>query len=242
MKYILIIGANSDVGYELAKVYALKGFNLFLLSRKIERLENLALELSNKYKIKVKVIQIDITKKVDQNYLLEEINITPYGIISAVGKLKNNNEINNNDDVEDLVSTNFLSIVKFINIFLKDLKKRKSGFIVGISSVAGDRGRKKNYIYGSAKSAFSEYLSGLRSELHPYGIHVMNVKPGFIKSKMTAAVKLPKILTSSPSKVAKIIYECQNSKRNIVYISWIWRYIMILIKLIPENIFKKINL
>src|SRR5690606_33226513 len=119
-----------------------------------------------------------------------------------------------------------------------DFERRKRGVIIGISSVAGERGRQSNYIYGSAKAAFSAYLSGLRNRLYHHGVHVMTVKPGFVKTKMIENISTPGILTASPKKVAEKVHQALLKKRNTMYVLGIWKFIMMVIKMIPEGIFK----
>ena len=113
---------------------------------------------------------------------------------------------------------------------------------MGISSVAGDRGRKTNYIYGSSKAAFSAYLGGLRNRLDSSGVSVLTVKPGFVATKMTQDLDLPEKLTAQPNDVAEDIFNAQQKKRNILYTKAIWQLIMLIIKHIPEFIFKKLSI
>jgi hypothetical protein len=128
-------------------------------------------------------------------------------------------------------------------LFINEIKKiLKTGFIIGISSVAGERGRQKNYIYGSAKSAFSTYLSGLRQELSKTNINVITVHPGFVKTKMTKDIKTIEFLTTTPDKVALDIFKGQQSNKSIVYTKFYWKYIMLIINIIPESLFKRSNL
>ena len=129
-----------------------------------------------------------------------------------------------------------------LNIFANYFEKKGEGFIACVSSVAGDRGRKNNYTYGSAKAALTTYLSGLRNRLSSKNVHVMTVKPGYVKTKMTKDLNIPNILKVSPNYVAKKIYKMQQRKREIIYIPRFWSLIMILVKLVPERIFKKLNI
>ena len=114
--------------------------------------------------------------------------------------------------------------------------------MVGISSVAGDRGRKSNYIYGSAKSALTAYLSGLRNRLYDAQVQVLTVKPGFVATKMTAGMDLPEKLTAQPEEVAEDIYKAQQNGKSVIYTKWIWRYVMMIIKMIPEWQFKGMSI
>ena len=116
------------------------------------------------------------------------------------------------------------------------------GTIVGISSVAGDRGRQSNYIYGSAKAAFTAYLSGLRNDMYHKGVHVLTVKPGFVATRMTEHLDLPGPITAQPDEVADKIIKGIEKKKNIIYVRWMWRYIMLIITLIPEFIFKRLKM
>ena len=127
------------------------------------------------------------------------------------------------------------------NLFINHYKEQKEGFIIGISSAAGDLGKRSNYAYGSAKAALNTYLSGLRSELSDYNVDVITIIPGFVYTKMTKNLKLNKFLTTSPENVALVVYRSQVRKKNIVYVKSIWRYIMLIFKLIPASIAKKLN-
>ena len=111
-----------------------------------------------------------------------------------------------------------------------------------MSSVAGDRGRASNYIYGSAKAGINNYLSGLRSKLASKNIHVLTIKPGYLNTKMTKGLSMPKILTSEPDDVAMDIFYAYKAKKDVVYIKSIWRWIMLFMNMIPENLFKRINI
>jgi len=119
---------------------------------------------------------------------------------------------------------------------------RGNGTLVGISSVAGIRGRKTNYFYGSAKAGFTTFLSGLRNRLANKGVHVITVLPGFVETKMTRGMNLPDQLTAKPDEVALEIFNAIKKKRNVIYVKRVWRIIMILISIIPEWIFKKMKI
>ena len=116
------------------------------------------------------------------------------------------------------------------------------GTIIALTSVAGERGRQSNFIYGSAKAGFTTYLQGLRNYLFHKGVHVLTVIPGFMDTQMTAAIQTPKLLTASPQKAAAIIYKAWKRKKNVVYVTPVWRLIMLMIRNIPEFIFKKMKM
>jgi short-subunit dehydrogenase len=140
------------------------------------------------------------------------------------------------------VNVNYTGIISLLNIIANDMEKNKNGFIVGVSSVAGDRGRKANYIYGSAKAAFSAYLSGLRNRLFENKVQVLTVKPGFVNTKMTQDLELPEKLTAQPEDVAKDIFNAQQKGKDILHTKGIWRFVMLIIKHIPEFMFKKMSI
>ena len=127
-------------------------------------------------------------------------------------------------------------------LFANYFERRGSGTIIGISSVAGDRGRSSNYIYGSSKAGLSVFLSGLRNRLQAHGVNVITVKPGFVKTKMTSKINLPSIFTTTPYKVSEYIFKAYKSKKKIVYITSRWWIIMLIVRAIPENIFIKLKL
>ena len=120
--------------------------------------------------------------------------------------------------------------------------ERGSGTLVGISSVAGLRGRATNYVYGSAKAALTTFLSGLRNRLARHDVHVVTVLPGFVATRMTEHMDLPKLMTARPQEVAEAIHRAAEKKYNIIYVRPVWRVVMSAIKLIPESVFKKMRL
>jgi short-subunit dehydrogenase len=141
-----------------------------------------------------------------------------------------------------MIDTNYTGAVSILNIAAATYIKNKKGAIIGISSVAGDRGRASKLIYGSSKAAFTAYLGGLRNMCFKDGVHVMTVKPGFVYTRMTENMQLPGLLTSTPAFLADGVYKAFAKKQNTVYIKWFWRYIMLIIKNIPEFQFKKMKL
>ena len=143
--------------------------------------------------------------------------------------------------IVEVVRTNFEGPVCLISEFANRFVERGYGTIVGISSIAGSRGRASNYVYGSAKAGFTAFLSGLRNRLFKHNVHVVTVLPGFVDTKMTEDMNLPSILVSKPKKLAKLIYASVQSKKDIVYSMFIWRIINIIILGIPEKVFKKLN-
>ena len=156
-----------------------------------------------------------------------------------VNKKKNEQDI---ELVSNIIRSNFEGPASIFSIFANLFEQRGSGTLVGISSVAGERGRAKNYIYGSSKAGFTVFLSGLRNRLAMRGVHVVTVLPGFVATKMTNNIRLPKKITAQPAQVGRAIFNAVKKKTNIVYVSPIWRILMMIIRNIPEQIFKKMKL
>ena len=243
MKNILILGANSDIAKATAHEYASNGYNIILASRNSVRLNDFVHDLSIRSGMDVKSLEFDVLDIDHHQSFIRSLECLPDGVISAVGYLgTQENSETNTEELMRVTNTNYTAIACFFNVVAPLFCKRGRGFIVGISSVAGDRGRSSNYIYGASKAAFSAYLSGLRQSLGGRGVHVLTVKPGFVDTAMTEGMDLPEKLTASPQKVAKDIFNAQNKGRSIVYTMPIWLLIMMLVKITPEFIFKRLKL
>ena len=243
MGYLLIIGAKSDIAKAVAKKYAKNGYNLYLAARKSNELQNFANDISIRNDKKVKCIDLDILNYASHQFFYNSLEEKPIGVISVVGYLGEQEKAQNDfEEAQKIINTNYTGVVSILNIIVNDFEKHKKGFIVGISSVAGDRGRKSNFIYGSAKAAFTTYLSGLRNRLFKSNVHVMTVKPGFVATKMTEGLDLPTKLTAQTEEVAQDIFKAQQKGENVIYSKWFWRWIMFIIKNVPEFQFKKMSI
>ena len=243
MEYFLILGAKSDMAKAVAIKYVKEGYNLYLAARNSEELKNFAKDLQIRYSKNVICIELDILNYNSHKPIYDSIRKKPIGVISFIGFLGDQKNAQNDfQESTKIINTNFTGLVSILNIVANDFEKNKKGFIVGVSSVAGDRGRQSNYIYGSSKAAFSAYLSGLRNRLSKSNVHVLTVKPGFVDTRMTKDMNLPKILTANPKEVAKDIYRAQQRKKNVLYTKWFWKWIMAVVKNIPEFQFKKMKL
>jgi len=234
MGSILVIGGNSDIGYATAKVFAQNKYNIHLVSRNISQLEIKKKEIESLYKVKCKITFLDILNEENVNNFFNKNLESPDIILIAVGHMEIDEK-----NYEKIASINYVSPMVFIEkslIKYKNLKKLDT--IIGISSVAGDRGKKRGCIYTSSKSAFSSYLDGLRQRLYSDKIHVITVKPGFVRTKMTKNLKLPKIITSNVDHVGNKIFKAYKGKKNTLYVPGYWSIIMFFYKMIPEKIFK----
>ena len=192
MSYVLIVGAKSDIARAIAWEYANHGYDLYLAGRNIYKLEEFAIKIRLDTQKHVELLELDILEYDDHLTFYNQLKKKPMGVISAIGYL-GVQETAQTDfrQALQIIETNYTGIVSLINIIANDFERRGSGFIVGISSVAGDRGKKSNYLYGSAKAALTTYLSGLRNRLYKVNVHVLTVKPGFVNTKMTANMVLP---------------------------------------------------
>lgn len=242
MGYVLILGATSDIAMALSRVYSEQGYDLYLAAREPSELELFSKDLRIRTGKDIQLTSLDILDYANHEEFYSRLNPKPIGVISLIGYLGDNNLATSSiDEFNRTITVNFSGVASILNIIANDFEQRNQGFIIGISSVAGDRGRKSNYVYGAAKAAFTTYLSGLRHRFYGKNIHVMTVKPGFVDTKMTANMDLPKLLTASAEQVAQEIYQAQVRKKDVIYSKKIWRMIMFIIKNIPEFIFKKMN-
>jgi len=243
MSYVLIIGAKSDIAKATAAKYAKHGFNLYLAARGVNELMEFANDIAIRTQKIVKLLELDILEYEKHQDFYNSLEEKPAGVISAVGYL-GIQERAQSDFIEfnKIINTNYIGIANLLNIIANDFENRKSGFIIGISSVSGERGRKSNYMYGAAKASFTAYLSGLRNRLHSSNISVLTVNPGFVDTKMTKGMDLPKILTTLPKDVAEDIYNAQQKGKDVLYTKWLWKWIMFFIRNIPEFKFKKMSI
>jgi short-subunit dehydrogenase len=243
MSYVLIIGARSDIAKATAREYAKNGYDLYLAARNVDNLEKFANDIRVRTHKTVKKVELDICDFNSHQSFYSSLEEKPLGVICAVGYLGEQETAQKDfNEAQQIINTNFTGITSLLNIIANDFEDRRSGFIIGISSVAGDRGRKTNYLYGSAKAGLTAYLSGLRNRLYNAQVHVLTVKPGFVATQMTADMDLPEKLTAQPDEVAEEIYKAQQKNKNILYTKWVWKWIMLIINNIPEWKFKRMSI
>jgi len=240
---VLVLGANSDVAYALSKKFAAEGTNLYLASRDLGLLRKKAADLKIRYQVEAEPFFFDATDYATHGEFYSKLNPKPDGVILAFGLLGDQQKAQQDfSEAEAVIRTNFLGAVSILEIIGADFERRGHGFIIGISSVAGERGRQSNYIYGASKGALTLFLSGLRNRLHKRNVRVMTVLPGFIRTKMTEHMDLPEKLTAEPEEAAEDIYRAYEKDKDVVYTKWFWRWIMLLVKALPETIFKRTSL
>ncbi len=243
MEKVLILGALSDMAEAIAYAYAERGAELVLAARNPERLDRVCADMEIRFGKRPHKAEFDAEKTETHAAFYEGLPFRPDIVVCAFGYLGGQEEaFRNFSEVKKIVDSNYTGAVSILNLAGADMEKRKSGLIIGISSVAGDRGRQSNFIYGSAKAGFSAYLAGLRNYLFHHGVHVLTVKPGFAHTKMTEGLPLNPKLTATPQQIAKDVLRAADKKQNVLYTLWMWRYIMLIIRNIPEFVFKKLKM
>ena len=242
---IVIVGATSAIAEQIARLYASQGAKLFLIGRNALKLDLMAKDLRIRGAISVETLTADLVDFKMHEYIVEQ-SVNQLGEISrlyvAHGTLPDNKACENNPlQAIAEINLNLNSVVSLLLHFAKHFKSQKNGSMVVISSVAGDRGRQSNYIYGASKGGLSVFLQGLRNRLFADNVHIVTVKPGFVDTPMTASFDKG-LLWVSPQKVARLIVKGVNKRRNTVYVPGFWRIIMLVIIHIPEFIFKRMKL
>ena len=240
---VLVLGATSDIGRALAREYAAAGCPVHLAARDTERLAQERDDLVERYRVEVTVHRLDILDPGDDERLLAGLDPLPAVTLCVIGLMAPQAEVEADPArAERVFQVNFNGPARLLGRIANRCAERGSGSIVGVSSVAGDRGRATNYVYGSAKAGFSAWLSGLRNRLAGSGVHVMTVKPGFVRTRMTEDLALPGALTASAEEIARAIRHAQARGRDVIYRRRIWRLVMLAIRCIPERLFKRMAL
>ena len=240
METVLILGASSDIGIAVADLFASRKYDIQLAGRNEQQLIPLKSDLEIRYQVKAAVYPFDATRFETHQAFYDGLPVKPAIVICIFGYMTENEKAFTSwAEAERTINTNYTGAVSVLNIIARDFASRQKGIIAGVSSVAGERGRQSNFIYGSAKAGFTAYLSGLRNYLYHSNVHVLTILPGFVATKMTAGLSLPPLLTATPQKVAADIYNAVQKKKNILYTKWFWKWIMMIIKGIPESMFKK---
>src|SRR3989338_2755484 len=192
-KYLLILGASSDIARPTAQRFAEAGYHLYLTGRNMEELKKDADYLKITFGIEAKAMFFDILDFKSHETFYNSLSPKPSIVLCAVGYLGSGKLASSDfNEAKKILDTNYTGCMSILDIVANDFENKKEGSIIGISSIAGDRGRESIFHYGSSKAAFSSYLSGLRNRLSKAGVHVLTVKPGFVRTKMTKELKLPK--------------------------------------------------
>lgn len=242
MKTMLVLGATSDMAQSIALKFGREGWNLLLAGRDLHELERISGDLSLRLDRPVPSFQFEAGITDAENFW-KSLPAAPDAVLCAIGMLGDQMQARGDLRLaQEIVTANYAGLVAILGLAANEFEKRGSGLIIGISSVAGDRGRASNYIYGSAKAGFTAFLSGLRARLANAGVQVLTVKPGFAATRMTDGMNLPAALTASPEQIAEAVYRAVRKKRNVIYVKPIWRPVMAAVCLLPEFVFKKLKM
>ena len=243
MKNILILGANSVIAQATASLWAKEKNNIYLLGRNLKNLISLTEKL-NSFEANCSFSQLDVLDlekgklEIDKaKKSLGEIDIffISYGLLDV-----NNDSSKLNSKLNEFY-LNANTFIYYSSLIAEILKKQKRGKIIAMGSVAGDRGKASNYVYGSAKAAVEVFFQGLRQELHGSGLEVLLIKPGPIVSPMTNHMQ-ESFLWSTPEKVALNIIKAIQKRKEVVYTPRYWFFITFCLKLIPEKFYKRFNI
>lgn len=245
MGNILLIGATSAIAEATARLFARRGDTLYLTGRNEERLQAIAQDLRIRGASRIESRVLDVNHFEEHGPLIEDA-LRAMGTIDialiAHGSLPDQKACEQDADLTlREINTNALTSISLLTFLANTLEKQDHGTIVVISSVAGDRGRQSNYVYGTAKGAISIFLQGLRNRLQKSGVHVLTIKPGFVDTPMTTEFDKG-FLWVDPGDIALGIMKAIEKKKDVVYLPWFWRGIMLIIKAIPEVLFKRMKL
>jgi NAD(P)-dependent dehydrogenase (short-subunit alcohol dehydrogenase family) len=243
-KTVVVLGGTSDIGRATGLRFAQSGWQVVLAARNVGEAKRNAQDISIRAGATVPVLPLDILQSGQFPDFVADLPALPDVVVCVIGEL--GDQVKAQSDLSHasvVMRTNFEGPALLLGIFADKFAGRGSGTIVGVSSVAGDRGRGSNYIYGSAKAGFTAFLSGLRNRLAAGGVHVVTVKPGFVRTRMTADLKLPPVVTAEASEVGDAIYKAvAGAKKDVIYVRPLWWIIMTIICAIPERIFKTMKL
>jgi len=242
-KTLLVLGGTSDIGRAVAHAFAKAGWRVMLAGRSLEALGREAGDIGTRTGVPVTTHALDILRTDGFADFLDGLQPLPDAVVSAVGLLGDQRRAESEPaHATEVFRTNFEGPALILDMIAARMIARGSGTIVGISSVAGDRGRASNYAYGAAKAGFTAFLSGLRNRAAGKGVWVITLKPGFVRTRMTEGMPLPGLLTAQPAEVAKAIFRATESRRDVVYVRPVWWLVMTIIRAIPEGVFKKLKL
>ncbi|MEX3900107.1 SDR family oxidoreductase [Paraburkholderia sp. BR10954] len=246
MKNIVIVGATSAIAMACARQWAREGARFFLVARNADRLQQVADDLTARGAQTVLCQQMDIDQLGEHAAMMQRCAVELGAldiVLVAPGTLPDQQVCQHNVDVAVReFNTNAVSVIALLTRVANVIEAQRRGTIAVISSVAGDRGRQSNYLYGSAKAALSAFCEGLRARLFKVGAHVVTIKPGFVATPMTAGLPLPGPLVATADKVAGDIVRAVEKGRDVVYTPWFWAAIMLIIRSIPGRVFKRLSL
>ncbi|MBJ3761246.1 SDR family oxidoreductase [Maribius pontilimi] len=237
----IILGATSSMARAMARQLAERGDALVLAGRDMPDLEATASDCQLRGAADARAVRFDARDPSTFQAILDAAEGTVNCAV-FVGSMPDQSLIDADPSLIDgTVMDSFTGPARFLQMLAPVIEDKGAGVVVGVGSVAGDRGRVGNYVYGAAKAGFATYLSGLRNRLTRAGGHVVTVKPGFVDTAMTWGIE-GMFLVATPDDVARDILKAVKKRRNVIYTPFFWRYIMAIIKAVPEPIFKKMSI
>lgn len=228
----------------IAKEFAANGFAIYLIARNSASLKEQESLFASQFSSTLTVVELDISEADALRQFVSSFQDNcPDVVISVLGRQQPADiERDDIDTISALIEGNLTGPATVLEQFATVMEKCGRGTLIGISSVAGERGRQKNYTYGAAKAGFNAFLSGLRNRLADSGVHVITVKPGVIGTPATTKLQHPSWLVRKPEVIGKDVYRAYGKSKNVVYTPWFWAIIMLIIRLIPESIFKRLDI
>jgi decaprenylphospho-beta-D-erythro-pentofuranosid-2-ulose 2-reductase len=245
MKRVVILGATSGIAVEVQRQLAAKGCELLLVARSPQRLVELQADLTARGAKQVVPYSADLSEVRQHGAIFEFVRQSFPGfdtVLLAYGSMQDQKDSESSVDVLlDELQVNFVSATAILTLFAADLERRRTGCLAAITSVAGDRGRRSNYVYGSAKGALSLFLQGLRSRLYPAGVHVITIKPGPVQTSMTDHMPHASRFADPENVARDIVCALERRSPDVLYTPKIWRYVMSAMKHVPEAVFKRLS-
>jgi short-subunit dehydrogenase len=242
---VLIFGATSAIAHAVARCYAARGASLALVGRNVVRLEANAADLRVRGAVKVVTIAADLTDFSRHRSLVETAIVELGGldiVLVAHGTLPDQPRCESDlDELRRAIDTNFTSAVALASVAADALERQRRGTLVVFGSVAGDRGKRSNYVYGAAKAGVAVFLDGLRIRLRAAGVFVLTVKPGFVDTPMTASFA-KSLLWATPEQVASAVCRAIDGRQRVLYVPWFWRPIMFVLRLLPGAMFDRLRI
>lgn len=240
----LVLGASSSVARAFARAAAEDGADVILAGRDMDDMMRTAEDVSIRTGREVDAIAFDAENLANHDEFVRDITgrVGFLNVFLAFGAMPEQDEIDADFALaERTITVNYTGALSVLHRLAPHLEKQGDGHVVVLSSVAGDRGRLKNYVYGSAKAGLNAYLQGLRARLFRTGVSVTTIKPGFMDTDMTWGLE-GMFLVASPEKAARACLDAARKRRHVVYVPFFWWGIMNIIRHIPEFIFKKMNI
>lgn len=244
---VIIVGSTSGMARHAAEAFARQGFDVALGARDSVENERLARDIEVRCGVKAVPVPFEAENFDSHETFLHQceelVGSCPTGLVYFAGYMADQRAAERDFTLAHrMIDVNFTAAVSVTERFALRCEERRAGFIGIVSSAAGDRGKQSNYIYGATKGALSVYAQGLRNRLHPSGVTVTTIKPGFVDTKMTFGMPLPKALTASAEDAGAAICNAVLAGRDEAYVLWFWRFIMLIIRSIPEWQFKKMKM